>query len=584
MSSPRELVFPDAVEEGADLFDRDRQVDQLREALRRPARRTVVLLGGRLVGKTSLLNVVTQWAEAEASYRVVRLAHAGSRDEFMAEIVHGIHERVGADRTLTRALFGRDRTFRTGTVARFVRVVQELAARAGQARFLLCVDELDSFLRGCPDETARQVLDLVLYLTEHAKLPIRFLFTMSRIPEQVRHSYGSPFLNQATIVELRPWSAGRSRAFVDWLLDGRRQLDDAGHAALYAAAGGHPYFTKAVLRALLDARPASAPGDPLPVAAVTAAAAAAVRSREVDIALSNIAGAYLPEGAVAVLDRVAGAPSGVAASGLRDLPATDQVLDPLLEAGLLDRQDRRYLLRLGLWRLWRDTRGGAGSGTGWRWLARLLRWPRRRVVKVAVVAGLAGLLLALAAGPVLLFPERDEPFTPCGTASGLRLTVTHPSYVSVGDQHELRVEVRNQSSQPAPISGSVVVDFRLPDGDVRVAGSNGLEFQLQPTEQRTLQVGFTPTQSGRLLPDTGAQVAVRLVVTAAGTACSGPRLSVPVAPVPYLRKLQGGALALVFLPLATMVIESLVRRLAGHRRWAGDRDRPAPQDPAAGGR
>jgi hypothetical protein len=572
VTATRELVFPDAVAEVADLFDRDPQVDQVRRVLRGPARRTVVLLGGRLAGKTSLLNVVAHWAEAEASYAVIRLAYVDSRDEFMAEIGHGIYQRVGAGRAATRELFGPDGTFRTGTVARFVRDLQGLTARAPDLRFLLCVDELDNLLQGCGEETARQILNLVLHLTEHSKLPIRFLFTMSRIPEQVRHSYGSPFLNQATIVELRPWSAEQAREFADWLLAGRLELDEAGHDGLYAAAGGHPYFTKAVLRSLLDRFPAgSAPARPA-AAAVAAAAAAAVRSREVDIALSNLAGVYLPEGAVAVLDRAAGEPAGVTAAQLRDLPVLDDLLDTLTDTGLLARADQRYLLRLGMWRHWRGTRGRDRRPARLVRLARAVRWPGSRGVRTLVLFVLL-LLLALAVGPELLLSSQPRTIYPChGAAQGLRLTVSYPTLVSLGDEHELRVKVVNGDSSAEPIDGSVVVAFPAsPPGEVD-PGDNVLSLdQLQPAEQRSREVGFTVTQPGRLLPDTGARVPVALQTTVPGAACSTETLSLPVASLPYLRNLQRGALALLLLLPAPMLVEAVARRLS-HRR-----------PPAAGG-
>jgi hypothetical protein len=567
MTAPRDLVFPEAVEDGADLFGRDRQVDQIRAVLRRSARQIVVVLGGRLVGKTSLLNVVTQWAEAEASYVVVRLAHAGTREALMAEIAHGMYERVGADRATARVLSGRDGTFHTATVAQFVRVVQDFAARARDRRFLLCVDELDSLLQGCTDHTSREVLDLILHLTAQTKLPIRFLFTMSRIPVRIRHSYGSPFLNKANIVELRPWSRPPSEEFADWLLAGRLRLDGAGHTALYAAAGGHPYFTKAVLRELLRAHPVAAPDAAPPPEAIDDAARAAVRSREVDIALSNMATGFLPEDAAAVLERVAAAPAGLVAGALRDLPAPGEVLDTLTEAGLLASDGRRYALRLGLWRLWRGTRR---SGRSRRppgrlaWLGRILRWPGGRVVRVVVLSVLA-LLLALAFGPGLLFPEQERDLSPCGGAArDLRLTVSHPSFVSIGDEHELRVSVTNAGRGSDDLHGSVVIDF--PAGGVTMHDDNTLSFDgLQPNGQQIQVVRFTAVQPGRLLPDTSAGLPVDLTIKVGDTICPPHRFSLPVAPLPYLRNLKGGVVALVLLLPAPMVLEVLVRRFRAGR-------------------
>lgn len=585
MTAFRDLVFPEAVEAASDLFGREAQVRRVQEALGRAGRLTVVLLGGRLVGKTSVLNVVAQWAEAEASYQVIRLAHAGSREELMAEIVHGIHERVGASRSTNRELTRQD-ALRNSTVARFVKLVHELAGRAPHSRFLLCVDEFDSLLQGCPDGTARQLLDLVTYLTEQARLPTRFLFTMSRVPEVIARSYGSPFLNQATIVELGPWPEGQTRQFADWLLGGRLRMDPTGHAALFAATGGHPYVTKAVLQELLEAEPATA--DPVAAAAayaaavdaaaVDAAVAAAVRSREVDIALSNIASVYLPDGAVPVLDRAATSPTGLTHASIRDLPAPDTILDTLTEAGLLTREHRHYRLRLGMWRQWRRLPHPPDSRPGP--LARLIglirlvrrsrpiRWPAPGNRLRAGLAATLLLLLGLAYGPQLLFSDQRQTIRPCdGTASGLRVTASYPAYLSAGDQHQLQIQVANTGTGAAPVTGTLVVNF--PEGGpgpVTIHGDNGASFeQLRPGQQQTLQVSFTHRQPGRPLPRTRPAVPAQLVVQTAAASCASHSWTMPVAPLPYLRQLQRGAVTLVAVLAIPLVIDLLIHRISSHR-------------------
>jgi hypothetical protein len=150
--------------------------------------------------------------------------------------------------------------------------------------------------------------------------------------------------------------------------------------------------------------------------------------------------------------------------------------------------------------------------------------------------------------------------------------VSYPTLVSLGDEHELRVKVVNGDSSAEPIDGSVVVAFPAsPPGEVD-PGDNVLSLdQLQPAEQRSREVGFTVTQPGRLLPDTGARVPVALQTTVPGAACSTETLSLPVASLPYLRNLQRGALALLLLLPAPMLVEAVARRLS-HRR-----------PPAAGG-
>ncbi len=575
------LTFPGAVEESQEFFDRDGPMAKIHAALQSRAGRTVVILGGRLVGKTSLLNVVAQWAEHQASFVVVRLAHAGSREELAAEIVHGIHEKVDPDGSTTDERFDHDGRFTFSTVARFVRTVQDLADRAPGSRFLLCIDEFDSLLQGCSDDEAGRILDLVLFLTEHAKLPIRFLFTISQVPERVRLSYSSPFLNQSTIVELRPWSATESREFTEWLLGDRLELDETAQGVLFRAAGGHPYFTKAVLQALLDAHRTSPAGvHPSPVDAMDAAVQTAGRSREVAVALANIADVHLSSKAILLLDRAAINSAGLGRRDIRDLGPSDGVLETLTENGFLSSDGRGYSLRLGLWRQWRAARleggraahGGPVAGLG-QAFQRLIGG---KAVKPALLSLLAVMLLTAVLGTVFFLPSASITAGDCtGTGSGLRARVSYPSYVSSGDEQRLQVKVTNDSSSVQPVVGSAVVNFpSAQSARMNVTTDNAISFDnLSPGEQQTLVVAFTYAQPGRLLPDTGSRVPVELRMSAAGTSCPTKRWSMTVAPVPHLRDLRKAIFGLIGLVGIPLLVDWFGRRLGGRRRiHAHDQD------------
>jgi hypothetical protein len=553
----RELIFPDPVERPSDLFDRRRARKRVHDALRSPARRPVVILGGRLVGKTSLLNLVVQWAERRGSYLVVQLAHASSRDELAAEIVHGIHEQVDPDGADPPGLFEGDGPARLPAAGVFVRVVRDLTARAPASRFLLCVDELDSLLEGCSPDDATKILHFVLYLTEQAKLPIRFLFTMAQVPRIMRSSYASPILNQATIVELTPWSPAESAQLADCLVRGRLELDEEAQRALYAAAGGHPYFTKAVLQALLDRHPA-VPQVVRPTPAdLAAAAAAAARSAEVTLALSNIAEVHLAEQGVTLLDKAAASPSGLTGRDLRELPPAHDALDTLTRDGYLHHDQARdaYTLRLGLWRHWRAPRlGGRPARRAVGLMPSLQRLIHLKSVRAALLSAMAVLGLALIASLVLFQPTGRVTADGCtGDAAGVQARVSYPSHVFNGDEHRLQVRVINDTGGRRA-TGSAVVGFPAArSGEVNVTSNNVISFNgLGPGEQQTLSVSFTYAQLGRLLPDTGARVPVELRMSAGGEACATERWTMAVAPVPHLRELRAAAgflLVVVVVPL-----------------------------------
>jgi len=66
-----ELNFPNPVETLADLFDRDAELELVLTALRSPTRRPIVIMGERVMGKTSLLNVAAEAAAVMPEPRAI---------------------------------------------------------------------------------------------------------------------------------------------------------------------------------------------------------------------------------------------------------------------------------------------------------------------------------------------------------------------------------------------------------------------------------------------------------------------------------------------------------------------------------
>lgn len=92
--TPRlELNFPNPIETRADLFDREPELSAIQETLRSPTRRPVVIMAERVMGKTSLLNVVIEWVTEEHRLSVLQLPHVSSRDAFVEEVLDGIADR-----------------------------------------------------------------------------------------------------------------------------------------------------------------------------------------------------------------------------------------------------------------------------------------------------------------------------------------------------------------------------------------------------------------------------------------------------------------------------------------------------------
>lgn len=285
--APRlELNFPNPVERSEDLFDRVPQLELVRETLASPARRIAVIMGERVTGKTSLLNVVQAWAAEEPGLAVLRLAPVTSRAKLIEEILEGIASE--ADTSLYElgyrdAVGGLVRS----TVVGFTAVARDLSAQVGRT-FVVCLDELDSMLVNCPDDrSATEILDFIMHVS-NTTLPIRFVFTLTRATPQIMRTDATPFITAARIAELNPWTARETREFVDDLLSPGLAVDDAAHELLFAEGGGHPYLTKAILQRIVDGASTSVTGGVISVEQVRAGVAAALAAPEVHLTLFNI--------------------------------------------------------------------------------------------------------------------------------------------------------------------------------------------------------------------------------------------------------------------------------------------------------
>ncbi len=568
MITSRPLCFPDPVPDRANLYDR---IPALADVLDSVRHRTTVVLGARLIGKTSLLNVVARSAEEQGEFAIIRLAPTDSRVAFMAEILDSVHQwvdehhrdslrmlapgrkrgRVAIRRPSTTA----DRPIApqqpVGTVAQFCQRIATLAGRATDVMFLLCVDEFDSLIKNWDEHEARLVLELMAHLDTMPNLPLRFLLTMSTVPDLLLNSFRSPILNQSKIVTLEPWDADEAAQFVEWLVGDRLVFDEAASAALFAAAGGHPYFTKAVLNAVLAGLAHPSGSGQLTAANVAAVVRQAVRSPEVNLSLRNLVSAHISADAVAILDRAGNNPAGVTARNLSDLPSAGQSLGSLQTDGLLRQQGDRYLLRLGLWREWRAATPNTSHHVPvLRRIGRAVRRVRRqRATSYILFLALAGPLLALLVTTAYLAPERTFIEHPCGV-SGARLTihVTYPAFASVGDSQQIHVVVVNNGQTDA--QGSALVSFTA--GQALVDGANGIPFGLHPAEQAPMDVTFTATARS-------SPVRAELSVSA-GQACQTHDWSIVIAPISRLQQIQKIAGTVLVIFLIPLVVEYVATR------------------------
>ncbi len=570
MTTSRSVCFPDPVPDRANLYDRDLALADVLDSVRV---RTTVILGGRLIGKTSLLNVVAQVTEEHGELAMIRLAPADSRAELMAEILDGISQWVdehggGSARTSAEE-------HPVSTIAQFCQRITALAEQATGAVFLLCVDEFDSLLESWDARQARLVLELIGHLATMPGLPVRFLLTMSTIPDLMLHSFRSTILNQSKIVTLEAWDAEETARFTEWLVGEQFIVDEAALAAIFDAAGGHPYFTKAILNTLVTGLPYTPGSRYISAARIAVAVQEVVRSPEVDLALANLVGAHLSADAVAILDRAGNSAAGVSGRSLGDQPSLAPLLPSLRADGLLRQQGDRYVLRLGLWREWRAaTQGFPARVSLLRRIGRVSRQVGlRRATSYILLSAVAIPLAAALTSTAYLAQERTIAMRPCGpSTAGLAVYAAYPGFASAGDRQQIDITVVNDGSSDA--DGSVLLNFSA----ARPDSANGTAFNgLRPGEEATLQVGFTTTAPTGWLYPSRSHVGVALAVSA-GAACQTRRWSISVAPIPRLQLIQKAAVTAGAVFLVPLVVELAIRRLFPE----GDVPRAAAGDPKDG--
>jgi len=582
MTAPRPVYFPDPVSDRVSLYDRVGSLTEVLDSLRH---RSTVIRGARLMGKTSLLNIVALAFEDDGQYAMIRLAPADSRLAFMAEILDGIEQWVEEHRSgPTRlAVASRGRTaasgFRSrrhaqtepdqhplGTVAQFCQRIARLAELASGVVFVLCVDEFDSLIQDWDEHEARVVLELIAHLDAMPKLPIRFLLTMSTIPALALTSYRSPMLNQAKIVTLNPWDDDEAHSFARWLADGRFTFDDEALATLFAAAGGHPYFTKAVLNALLTGPLGGPTSGQVTAAQVADAVRQAARSPEVDVALENLIRVHLSPDAVAILDHAGNSSAGISGRTLADHEPSGHLLTSLQADGLLRRHGDRYLLRLGLWREWRAAINENRVRPAL--LHRIGRAARRVGPWRATSCMMVGApLLAILLATGYLAQQRTVPYPHCvGQAADLACFVHYPLFASSGDTEEVDVLIANKGHAAVAVRAQITTLRGADD-----TAGNAQSGVLHPGAARTLTVHFITEAPAGWTLFRPSHVVLALTVTARGTVTR--RWSIEVAPIPRLqliRQVAGFVLIVLLIPfLIPLGVEYVMRRRETRGSLAG---------------
>ena len=290
-----ELNFPNAVRDDPDFFNRDAERLHIQHAFHAATSKPIVILGERRIGKTSLLNVSVNWLRDQSFYTVVFPGPWNSLQQFKLEFLSALASALGV-RLRQKEWIDAAGHLMLATVPELIDACREVCAAAPDRRFVVCIDEFDSFLLKCDDADERQgIQDLAFYLIERTNLPITLFFTMTRPTEKVGRAYPTSFLNKSEKIHLHPFSQADTSRMILGLLGAEFAFSEDSLNYLVELSGGHPYFVKALLDSLVNPPLAAPPGSEIDRAWIDRAVACAIERPEVSSTLQNLLTAHFAD-------------------------------------------------------------------------------------------------------------------------------------------------------------------------------------------------------------------------------------------------------------------------------------------------
>jgi hypothetical protein len=253
-------VFPHAVREPKDFYDRAEEIERISNVLNTTTDHAIIMLGERCIGKTSIINRVKRilqeksCAEQEFLGFSIEPGSIRSCARFATELWDGLKSclhNCGASHVVEF-----DASFRFDTYSGFVAQLAAVQSQVPQKTFVVFLDEFDKTIRQCRDLESNRIIGLIRYIIEATDFPMVFFMSMlSELPT----SYGSPFPADKFI--LHPFSRLESDKMVMELLKGHVSVSSEALSRLFEYTGGRPYFIKLLLAKVFDlndvrARPA----------------------------------------------------------------------------------------------------------------------------------------------------------------------------------------------------------------------------------------------------------------------------------------------------------------------------------------
>ncbi len=249
--NPINRVFPIAVREPDDFFNRTETLERIRHILQATAHMPIFIQGDRGIGKTSLFNRVKRLLD-DASWKGRHFLHFTvspngifSCADFAREIWDGL--RFALEKSGRPSPENFNKPFSFETFGRFAAELAQLQTHIPQITFVLFIDEFGKIIRQCDGAEYKRIEGLINYIVEATEFPaVFFVSLLQNLPD----TYGSPI--PASPIRLRPFERPDFNTMTGTLLNGYGSIDKPALNWLYQYTGGHPFFTKLILAKLFD--------------------------------------------------------------------------------------------------------------------------------------------------------------------------------------------------------------------------------------------------------------------------------------------------------------------------------------------
>jgi len=338
-----ELNFPNPVSAQKDFYDRHEPLAQIKQSLSSGSVHSLVILGERRIGKTSLyVKSISFIKEAlSAQFIPLLLPHGAvirNFNDFARELLQALSKAL--DKNLAESgLMGPDGKLQLLSMGQLSEAIARLISKSNKT-FIICMDEFDAALINSSPTDADKILGLTSYLAERADLPITTLFTITHSIRQTQGAFHAPDITKAEVIPLTPFSKEDLATMTSGLLGEKIAFPEAAQDRLYRLSGGHPYFSKLLLDCLIQRRlPAD---DIIQVTAqmVEQAAADAARDPRARHAVDNIYHIHFSEQEKAIMLLLAERNAPLSAQNIRQLGALYiTAAKRLRRRGYLDQQE-----------------------------------------------------------------------------------------------------------------------------------------------------------------------------------------------------------------------------------------------------